>query len=95
MKAEQPRNLGYMQLAVIKVTNCQIAPQLLQYFSKVQLPCPLTSCAALAMIGTWFMFNAFLAVAATNDKLQPWVSYLFGASVVIGLMISGAILMLP
>jgi hypothetical protein len=30
----------------------------------------------LAMIGTWFMFNAFLAVAATNDKLQSWVSYL-------------------
>jgi hypothetical protein len=25
-----------MQLAVIKVSNCQIAPQLLQYFSEVQ-----------------------------------------------------------
>jgi hypothetical protein len=35
MKAEQPRNLGYMQLAVIKVTDCQIAPQLLKYFSEV------------------------------------------------------------
>jgi hypothetical protein len=35
MKAEQPRNLGYMQLAVIEVANCQIAPQLLKYFSEV------------------------------------------------------------
>src|SRR5436190_1056100 len=35
-KAEQPRNLGYMQLGVIKVSNCQIAPQLLKYFSEVQ-----------------------------------------------------------
>ena len=29
IKAEQPRNLGYMQLAVTEVTNRQIAPQLL------------------------------------------------------------------
>jgi hypothetical protein len=29
MKAEQPRNFRYMQLAVIEVTNRQIAPQLL------------------------------------------------------------------
>ena len=36
MKTEQPRDLGYMQLAVIEVTNCQIAPQLLKYFSEVQ-----------------------------------------------------------
>src|SRR6516164_875303 len=36
MKTEQPRNLGYMQLAVIEVTNCQIASQLLKYFSEVQ-----------------------------------------------------------
>jgi hypothetical protein len=36
VKAEQPRNLGYMQLGVIKVLNCQIAPQLLKYFSEVQ-----------------------------------------------------------
>ena len=36
VKAEQPRNLGYMQLGVIKVSNCQIAPQLLKYFSEVQ-----------------------------------------------------------
>jgi hypothetical protein len=36
MKAEQPRYLGYVQLAVIEVTNCQIAPQLLKYFSEVQ-----------------------------------------------------------
>jgi hypothetical protein len=35
MKAVQPRNLGYMQLAVIEVTNCQIAPQLLKYFREV------------------------------------------------------------
>jgi len=49
----------------------------------------------LVMIGAWFLLNAFLMVAAINDKLQSWVSYLFGASVVIGLMISGTILMLP
>src|SRR5215475_14390631 len=36
MKTEQPRNLGYVQLAVIEVTNRQIAPQLLKYFSEVQ-----------------------------------------------------------
>src|SRR5258708_36486198 len=36
VKAEQPRNLRYMQLAVIKVTNRQIAPQLLKYFGKVE-----------------------------------------------------------
>src|SRR3954466_15506286 len=36
MKAEQPRNLGYMQLAVVEVTNRQIAPQLLKYFGEVQ-----------------------------------------------------------
>jgi hypothetical protein len=47
------------------------------------------------MIGAWFMLNAFLVVAAINDKLQSRVSYLFGASVVIGLMISGTILVLP
>src|SRR6516165_8548638 len=34
-KTEQPRNLGYLQLGVIKVSNCQIAPQLLKYFSEV------------------------------------------------------------
>jgi len=49
----------------------------------------------LTMIGAWFMLNAFLMVAAINGKLQSWVSYLFGASVLIGLMISGTILMLP
>src|SRR5262249_39831783 len=36
VKAEQPRDLGHVQLAVIEVTNCQIAPQLLKYFSEVQ-----------------------------------------------------------
>jgi len=36
LKAEQPRNLGYMQFAVIKVTNRQIVPQLLKYLSEVQ-----------------------------------------------------------
>src|SRR5215468_8568970 len=36
MKTEQPRDLGDMQLAVIEVTNRQIAPQLLKYFSEVQ-----------------------------------------------------------
>ena len=34
VKAEQPRNLRYMQLRVIKVTNRQIAPQLLKYSVK-------------------------------------------------------------
>src|SRR5262244_3381078 len=36
MKAEQPRNLGHVQLAVIEITNGQIAPQLLKYFGEVQ-----------------------------------------------------------
>src|SRR5262245_37012310 len=36
MKTEQPRNLGYMQLAVVEITNCQIASQLLKYFREVQ-----------------------------------------------------------
>src|SRR5260221_9990935 len=36
IKAKQPRNLGYMQLSLIEVTNRQIAPQLLKYFSEVQ-----------------------------------------------------------
>jgi hypothetical protein len=36
MKTEQPRDLGYMQLAVIEVTNCQTVPQLLKYFREVQ-----------------------------------------------------------
>jgi hypothetical protein len=36
MKTEQPRNVGYMQLAVIEVTYRQIVPQLLKYFSEVQ-----------------------------------------------------------
>jgi hypothetical protein len=40
--------------------------------------------ALLATIGVWFMLNAFLVVAAINDKLQSWVSFLFGASVVSG-----------
>src|SRR5262249_41587202 len=36
LKTEQPRNLEYIYLAVIKVTNRQIAPQLLKYFGEVQ-----------------------------------------------------------
>src|SRR5262249_24032380 len=44
MKAEQPRNLGHVQLAIIKVTNGQIAPQLLKYFSEVQLVVRKLSC---------------------------------------------------
>jgi hypothetical protein len=48
----------------------------------------------LVMIGAWFMLNAFLVVTV-NDKLQSWISYLFGVRVVVGLMISGTILMLP
>src|SRR5215469_5007846 len=36
MKAEQPRNLGHVQLAIIEVTNRQSAPQLLKYFGEVQ-----------------------------------------------------------
>src|SRR5262249_14276895 len=35
-KAEHPRNLGHMQLAVVEVTNRQIASQLLKNFSEVQ-----------------------------------------------------------
>src|SRR5262249_29861036 len=36
VKAEQPRNLGYMQLPVMQVTNRQIAPQLLKDVSEVE-----------------------------------------------------------
>jgi hypothetical protein len=36
VKAQQPRNLGYVQLGVTKVLNGKIAPQLLKYFSEVQ-----------------------------------------------------------
>ena len=46
------------------------------------------------MIGAWLMLSAFFVAAVINDKLQ-WVSYLLGASVVIGLAISGTILTLP
>ena len=41
----------------------------------------------IVMIGAWLMLSAFLVVAVINDKLQSWVSYLLGASVVIGLAI--------
>ena len=36
VKAEQPCNLGYVQLGVIKITNRQIAAQLLKYLGEVQ-----------------------------------------------------------
>ena len=36
IKAEQPGDLRYIHLTVIEVTKCQIVPQLLKYFSKVQ-----------------------------------------------------------
>jgi hypothetical protein len=36
MKAQQPRNLGYMHLAVVKVTNRQIMPKPLKYLGEVQ-----------------------------------------------------------
>jgi hypothetical protein len=48
----------------------------------------------IVMIGAWLMLSAFLVVAVINDN-QSWVSYLLGASVVIGLAISGTILTLP
>jgi hypothetical protein len=49
----------------------------------------------LMMIAAWLILNAFVLVAAISNKLHSWFSYLVGASVVIGLMISGTILMLP
>jgi len=49
----------------------------------------------IVMIGAWIMLSAFFAVAVTNDKLKSWVSYLLGASVVIGLAICDRILTLP
>jgi len=49
----------------------------------------------LVLIGAWLMLNAYLVIAAINDKPQSWVNYVFGASVVIVLVISGTILMLP
>jgi hypothetical protein len=36
IKPKQPRDLGYMQLAIIEVADCQIASQLLKYFGEVQ-----------------------------------------------------------
>jgi hypothetical protein len=36
MKAEEPGNFGYMQLAIIEISDRQIVPQLLKYFSEVQ-----------------------------------------------------------
>jgi hypothetical protein len=47
----------------------------------------------LVLIGAWLMLNAYVVFAAIND--EPQVNYVFGASVVIGLVISGTILMLP
>ena len=35
-EAEQPRDLRYMQLAVVEVTDCKIATQVLKYFTEVQ-----------------------------------------------------------
>jgi hypothetical protein len=49
----------------------------------------------LVIIGAWLVLNVFLVIAAINDKLHSWVSYLFSASVIIGLVISGAVLILP
>jgi hypothetical protein len=46
----------------------------------------------LVMIGAWFVLNAFLVVAAIDDKPRSWLFY---TSIVIGLVMSGAILMLP
>jgi hypothetical protein len=42
-----------------------------------------------------FSAQSIRTLLAMIGVLQSWVSYLFGASVGIGLMISGAILMLP
>ena len=36
VKAEEPGNFGYMQVAIIEVSDRQIVPQLLKYFSEVQ-----------------------------------------------------------
>jgi hypothetical protein len=49
----------------------------------------------LVIIGAWFMLNAFLVAAVVIGKLHSLVSYLFCASVLMGLVISGTILMLP
>jgi hypothetical protein len=49
----------------------------------------------LVMIGAWFALNAFLVVAAINDRLHSSVAYVFSASVITGLVVSGIILMLP
>src|SRR5437016_6016703 len=50
MKAEQPRNFRYMQLAIIEVPNHQIAPQLLKYFSELQPFVRKFSCSVLSLI---------------------------------------------
>jgi hypothetical protein len=49
----------------------------------------------MVMIGTWLILSAVLVVAVIDDRLRSWVRYLVGATVVVGLAISGTILMLP
>jgi hypothetical protein len=49
----------------------------------------------LGLIVAWAALNASLLASAMSDRLLPFGGYLFGASLVIGLAISGRILMLP
>jgi hypothetical protein len=64
-------------------------------FNQIEPPSQDSKRTLIVMIGAWLMLSAFFVVAVINDKLQSWVSCLLGASVVIGLAISGTILTLP
>ena len=49
-----------------------------------------------AMLVISIAINSLLVVAASNDRLWSWTSsYLLSASVSIGLLTGGAVLMLP
>jgi hypothetical protein len=49
-----------------------------------------------AMLVISIAINSLLVVAACNDRLWSWTSsYLLGASISIGLLTGGAVLMLP
>src|SRR5215469_6444483 len=71
MKAEQPRDLGYMQLAIIEVTNCQIASQLLKYFSGVQPFVRKLSCKRPLDYEQRLPRALFHAEAPTRSRSQP------------------------
>jgi hypothetical protein len=49
----------------------------------------------LGLIAAWAALNASILASAMSGRLQPFGGYMLVASLVIGLAISGTILMLP